>query len=72
MIFFWKGELIHVDNKSGHDAPKADALFKVVEVLRDGERRLTISASECNRNRRKTLCGENLSGRRRGRAAGLA
>ncbi|MGO8733023.1 MAG: hypothetical protein ACLQVM_09535 [Terriglobia bacterium] len=36
MIFFWKGQLIHVDNKSGHYAPKADALFKVVEVLRDG------------------------------------
>jgi hypothetical protein len=34
-IFFWHGQLIHIDNKSGHYAPKHDALYKAVELVRD-------------------------------------
>jgi hypothetical protein len=32
-IFFWKGQLIHIDNASGHYAPKRNALFKAVSIL---------------------------------------
>jgi hypothetical protein len=35
MIFFWKGQLIQIDNMSGHYAPKANALLKAVQVLDD-------------------------------------
>jgi len=34
MIFFWKGQLIHIDNSSGHYAPKRPALYAAVEILR--------------------------------------
>jgi hypothetical protein len=34
-IFFWHGQLVHIDNKSGHYAPKHDALFRAVELVRD-------------------------------------
>ena len=34
-IFFWKGQLIHIDNNSGHYAPSPAALRKTVEILGD-------------------------------------
>ncbi len=32
-IFFWKGQLIHIDNNSGHYAPKRNALYQAVKIL---------------------------------------
>ncbi|MFN7994294.1 MAG: hypothetical protein U0Q18_11855 [Bryobacteraceae bacterium] len=34
-IFFWHGQLVHIDNKSGHYAPRHDALYRAVELVRD-------------------------------------
>ena len=34
-IFFWKGQLIHIDNSSGHYAPRPAALYSAIELLRD-------------------------------------
>ncbi len=34
-IYFWKGQLIHIDNNSGHYKPDRNALHRAVEVLRD-------------------------------------
>ena len=35
LIFFWKGQLLHIDNESGHYAPKHNALYRTVEIIRD-------------------------------------
>ncbi len=32
-IYFWKGQLIHIDNNSGHYAPNRQALFNAVSIL---------------------------------------
>jgi hypothetical protein len=32
-IFFWKGQLLHIDNQSGHYAPSRQALFNAVSIL---------------------------------------
>ncbi len=32
-IFFWKGQMIHIDNSSGHYAPSRQALFNAVSIL---------------------------------------
>lgn len=32
-IYFWKGQLIHIDNASGHYAPTKAALYKAVKLL---------------------------------------
>ena len=32
-MFFWKGQLLHIDNASGHYAPKRDALYKAVQIV---------------------------------------
>jgi hypothetical protein len=34
-IFFWKGQLIHIDNSSGHYAPRREQLRRAVEILVD-------------------------------------
>jgi len=34
-IYFWKGQLIHIDNNSGHYRPDRDALHRAVTILRD-------------------------------------
>jgi hypothetical protein len=34
MIFFWKGQLIHIDNESGHYKPNRAALYQCVNNLR--------------------------------------
>jgi hypothetical protein len=34
-IFFWKGQLLHIDNSSGHYAPNKAALHKAVQLLLD-------------------------------------
>ena len=34
-IFFWKGQMIHIDNSSGHYAPRPSALYSAVGILRD-------------------------------------
>jgi hypothetical protein len=33
-IFFWKGQLLHIDNSSGHYRPSRHALYKAVEAVR--------------------------------------
>jgi hypothetical protein len=32
-IFFWKGQLLHIDNGSGHYAPNRQALYNAVSIL---------------------------------------
>lgn len=32
-IFFWKGQLLHIDNGSGHYAPNRQALYSAVSIL---------------------------------------
>ena len=32
-IFFWKGQLLHIDNSSGHYAPSRQALYNAVSIL---------------------------------------
>jgi hypothetical protein len=34
-IFFWKGQLLHIDNFSGHYAPDSDALRKALTILKE-------------------------------------
>ncbi len=34
-IFFWNGQLLHIDNSSGHYAPNRQALFNAVNILRN-------------------------------------
>lgn len=34
-IYFWKGQLIHIDNNSGHYAPTSDNLYRAVQILVD-------------------------------------
>jgi hypothetical protein len=32
-VFFWKGQLIHIDNSSGHYSPRPAALYSAVQIL---------------------------------------
>lgn len=34
-VFFWKGQLMHIENSSGHYAPRPAALHSALEILRD-------------------------------------
>ena len=33
MVFFWKGQMIHIDNLSGHYKPTRENLFSAVTIL---------------------------------------